>query len=133
MCWLRPFLLLGLLLASAFPARAQSSYILPLPFGGQGTISIGASSTPVIAASITLTGANSSNFPAANSPLPTSGLLRVKPQGGAVTVCWQGGTCTVTNGEVLQSGESRTIALPQFSKNPVTMFAASTTSVELEW
>lgn len=133
MCWSRRIFLLGILLAGAGPAVAQSSYILPLPFTGQGTISIGTTSTAVVAGSVVTTGSNSSAFPAAGSSLPTSGLLRIKPQGGSVTVCWQGDSCTATSGEVLQSGESRTVALPQFAKTSVTMIAASTVSVELEW
>lgn len=122
------------LLLTVAHAHAQQAFIAPVPFAGQGIMTVTSASQAVSVANVT-TAPNSSVFPPSNAPLPT-GLMRVKLQFTAtanLTVCWRGGTCTATNGEVLAPGESRVVAVPTFSINPVTMFASSSVSVEVEW
>lgn len=125
-------------LASAlmFPIAASAqTLIAPVPFAGQGTMTVTTASQTVSGANVTLTTANSVAFPPTGVSLPT-GMLRVKLQVGAsgnLTVCWRGGTCTATNGEVLAAGEARTVSLPSFAGLPPTMFGSASVAVELEW
>ena len=115
-------------------AMAQS-IILPPAVSGQGTMSVGTTSTAVSSANITLA-PNSGGFPGKNLP---AGYIRVKLQSTAtanITVCWLGGTCTATNGEVLAPGESTTKGL-QFlnlsGQTPTIIAASGTQPVEVEW
>lgn len=126
-------LLLLALFGVPIAANAQVNYPLSPPFAGQGIMSVTTASQAVASANVTKA-PNSIGFPSSVLPL---GVLRVKIQAGAaasVSVCWQGGTCTAANGELMAADESRIVTLSTFSANPPTMIAASgTVSVEVEW
>lgn len=127
--WIFLFLLLG-----SGAAHAQFfQNIIPPPLPGQAVMSVGQSSTAVVSGNVTLA-PNSRPFPA--SVLPT-GTLRLKAQisnSGNLSVCWRGGNCSATNGELLAAGESRVVALPDFAANPPTLYCVTGTCVaEIEW
>ena len=126
--------ILPLLLLFGSAAHAQP-YQVPgaFPFSGQGTMSVTTASQAVTSANVTKA-PNSSAFPTSGLPL---GVLRLKMQAGAsgqLAVCWQGGTCTTSVGELLAADESRIVTLPVFSANPPTLIASTgTIAVEVEW
>lgn len=122
--------LLFLALLVPFAAHAQSYVVTtPIPFSGQGVMSVTTASQAVATANVTKA-PNSIGFPVTVLPV---GVLRVKAA-AAISVCWQGGTCTATNGELLAAGESRIVALQAFSTTPPTMIAVTgTVAVEVEW
>ena len=126
---------LALLLTLApFAAHAQMYQVtIPPPFIGQGTMSVTTSSQAVSSANVTKA-PNSGAFPTSVLPL---GVLRIKQQAGTsgnLAVCWQGGTCTTSVGELLTADESRIVTLPVFSANPPTLIASTgTITVEVEW
>lgn len=128
----RALCIIGMFLPCAAMAQAV---ILPPAVSGQGTMSVGTTSTAVTTANLTLA-PNSGSFPGKNLP---TGYIRIKLQGTAtanVTVCWLGGICTATNGEVLMPGESSTKGL-QFlnlgAQTPTIISASGTQPVEVEW
>lgn len=115
---------------AAYVGQSVTASVQPMPFTGQGMMSITAS-TAIAAANITLS-PGSSAFPAASTPLPT-GLIRIKPQ-AAVTFCQYGGPASATNCEMFAGGESRTIALSEFASKVPTLFPITgTVAIEIEW
>lgn len=95
-------------------------------FYGVATISSG-TSTSLIAANVTME---------ASTTLPTAGhfgTLTIKNTGttNPVTVCWGGGTCSATAGEVLAAGAQDTKNLSAYTAAP-TVFSTSGTTIYID-
>lgn len=121
------------LIAASVPAWAQT-VIYPPPITGQAVMTATGTSAAISAANVTLV-TNSSGFPTGNLP---RGYLRVKvldTQGGAVTICWFGGTCVANTGEVIAVGESGSKGIPWNigTLPPSVVSNAGSVIFELEW
>lgn len=102
----------------------------PVMLANQGIMSVGQTSTSIATAHVTMTAG------ALGTTLPTA-LLRVKAQAGNtgnVSVCWYGGVCTATNGELLSAGQDRLVRLGTFVASPPTVFCTTgTCGIEIEF
>lgn len=108
------------------------SVILPAPLRGQGVFTASTSSTAVNAA-LSLA-PRSGAFPTG----ALGGTITIKPKYTAtvgISVCWQGGTCTVAVGEYLAPGESSTqnLSLQNMTDFPPTVISTGTPDVNVRW
>lgn len=131
MKWILPLLLLAPLSAHAQMYQVE----IPPAFTGQGVMSVTTASKVLNAANVT-TSPNGGTFPAASAALPL-GVMRIHVYAGGsgqLSICWQGGTCTATNGELFAADDVRVVSLYAFATNPPTMIASTgTITVEVEW
>lgn len=114
-------------------AHAQTK-IFPPPIVGQAVMSATTTSAAINSANVTLS-PGSSGFPPGNLP---NSYLRIKvlaSQTGTVAVCWFGGTCSGTTGEVIAVGEAvqKGISWNIATQPPTIIALTGTVIVEVEW